>query len=45
MAPYSQPHICYLAGQILRLDVRMWGGLRQSGAPQFVFRGKGRGEG
>lgn len=29
MAPYSQPHICYLTGQIFRLDVNM-GGLSQS---------------
>lgn len=37
MAPYSQPHICYLTGQIFRLDVRIWGGggmLSQS--PEFL---------
>lgn len=46
MAPYSQPHICCLAGQILRLDVRMGGGgsVRVWCPPVCVQRkGKGRG--
>lgn len=45
MAPYPQPHICYLAGQVLRLDVRMQGASARAWCPQSVFKGKGMGEG
>lgn len=45
MAPYSQPHICHLAGQIFRLDVRMWGGgLRQSLVPPSLCSEEREGE-
>lgn len=45
MAPYSQPHICCLAGQILRLDVRMGGGgLRQSLVPPSLCSEEREGE-
>lgn len=42
MALYPQLHVCYLAGQIFRLGVRMWGPQSWSAAPSLCSEEKGR---